>query len=71
MKGDMENAFWKLGCCCLDDDSENRLVGEDHEYGREIGAKREPDSEDEEKLGIDWEDAHEIPLRGAGGEADL
>ena len=45
----------------LDDDSENRLVGEDHEYGREIGAKREPDSEDEEELGINWEDAHEIP----------
>ena len=44
----------------LDPDNENRSLGEDEEIGREIDVKREPGSEDEEELGIDWAMAHEI-----------
>ena len=44
----------------LDPDSENRSLGEDEEVGREIDVKREPGSEDEEEMGIDWALAHEI-----------
>ena len=44
----------------LDPDSENPTLGQDEEIGREIDVKREPGSEDEEELGIDWALAHEI-----------
>ena len=44
----------------LDPDNENRSLGEDEEVGREIDVKREPGSEDEEEMGIDWALAHEI-----------
>ena len=44
----------------LDTDNENRSLGKDEEIGREIDVKREPGSEDEEELGIDWALAHEI-----------
>ena len=44
----------------LDPDNENKSLGQDEEIGREIDIKREPVSEDEEELGIDWSLAHEI-----------
>ena len=44
----------------LDPDNENKSLGQDEEIGREIEIKREPVSEDEEELGIDWSLAHEI-----------
>ena len=44
----------------LDPDSENKSLGQDEEVGREIEIKREPVSEDEEELGVDWSLAHEI-----------
>ena len=44
----------------LDPDSEHPSLGADEEVGREIDSKREPDSEDEEIMGIDWSLAHEI-----------
>ena len=44
----------------LDPDNENKSLGQDEESGREIDIKREPVSEDEEELGIDWSLAHEI-----------
>ena len=44
----------------LDPDRENRSLGEDEEIGREIEVKREPVSEDEETMGVDWSLAHEI-----------
>ena len=44
----------------LDPDNENKTLGQDEEIGREIEIKREPVSEDEEELGIDWSLAHEI-----------
>ena len=44
----------------LDPDNDNKSLGQDEEIGREIDIKREPVSEDEEELGIDWSLAHEI-----------
>ena len=44
----------------LDPDNENKTLGQDEEIGREIEIKREPVSEDEEELGVDWSLAHEI-----------
>ena len=44
----------------LDPDNENKSLGQDEEVGREIEIKREPVSEDEEELGVDWSLAHEI-----------
>ena len=44
----------------LDPDSEYKSLGQDEEVGREIEIKREPVSEDEEELGVDWSLAHEI-----------
>ena len=47
----------------LDSDLENRLQGEERTIGREIAIKKEPLSEEEEEMGIYWEDAHLMSVK--------
>ena len=47
----------------LDSDLENRLRGEERTIGREVAIKREPLSEEEEEMGIYWEDAHMMSVK--------
>ena len=47
----------------LDPDTSNTSLGDDEEIGKEITVKKEPSSEDEEEMGIHWEDAHRMSVR--------
>ena len=41
----------------------NPSLGDDEAIGREIAVKKEPSSEDEEEMGIYWEEAHRMSVR--------
>ena len=47
----------------LDPDTSNISLGDDKAVGKEIAVKRELSSEDEEEMGIHWEDAHRMSVR--------
>ena len=47
----------------LDPDTLNPSLGDDEAIGREIAVKKELSSEDEEEMGIHWEEAHGISVR--------
>ena len=47
----------------LDSDLENQLRGEERTIGREVAIKREPLSEEEEEMGIYWEDAYMMSVK--------
>ena len=58
-----ENRPLETRVLLLDPDTSHISLGDDEAIGREIAIKREPSSEDEEEMGIHWEDAHRMNVR--------
>ena len=54
----------------LDPDTNNISLGDDKAIGREIAVKRKPSSEDEEEMGIHWEDAHRMSVKALRERSD-
>ena len=58
-----ENRPLETRVLLLDPDTNYTSLGDDEAIGKEIAIKREPFSEDEEEMGIHWEDAHRLRVR--------